>query len=92
MSTYQQWRGLKDLLIDAVEQGTSAVERVHLATSRRSFWAVKQVPVIREPAQTVEHVYDAAVASAYASVRAVTRAVGTALDVAIDTLETREPS
>lgn len=87
MSKYKQWRGFKDLLIDAVEQGASAVERVHLETARRSFSAVKQVPQVTEPAQNVQNVHDTLVATAYASVRAVTRAVGSALDVAIDTLE-----
>jgi len=87
MSKYKQWRGVKDLLIDAVEQGASAVERVHLETARRSFSAVKQVSQINEPTQQVQNVHDTVVATAYASVRAVTRAVGNALDVAIDTLE-----
>jgi hypothetical protein len=87
MSKHKEWRGLKDLLIDAVEQGTSAVERVHLEIARRSFFAVKQVPAIREPTQNVESLYNSVVAATYASVRAVTRTVGSALDVAIDALE-----
>jgi len=88
MSKHEQWRGFKDLLIDAVEQGTSAVERVHLEIARCSFFAVKQVPAIREPAHDVESVYNSLVSAAYASVRGVTRTVGSALDLAIDALET----
>ena len=44
MTSMDRWKGLRALLTDAVEQGTSAVERVHRATAARPFDVLDHIP------------------------------------------------
>jgi hypothetical protein len=83
----KRWRGLRALIGDAVEHGSSAIERVHLQTARRPFAVLEQLPGIAEPAQAIHRVHDAAVASVYASIRGVNRLVGAMADVALEQIE-----
>jgi hypothetical protein len=85
----KRWKGFVTLLGAAVEQGASAVERVHLATTQRSFTVLEHIPVIATPALIVNKVHDAAVTQVYANVRLVTRAVSKTLEVALDVAEQR---
>ncbi len=87
MKDVDKWRGLGKLIGDAVEQGAGAIERVHLATAKRNFDLLKQVPGISEPVQTVQTVHDVCVATSYETVRAVTRAVSKTVDLALTTLD-----
>lgn len=77
-------RGLKDLVVDAVEHGSSAVERVHLATAKRTFDVLEALPGVALPSKGVHVVHDLSVKGVYGAIRLVNRAVGAALDVAID--------
>lgn len=81
-----QLRGLKDLIQSTVEQGASAVERVHMETANRNFALLAQVPPLTAPTRGVRAVHDGIVALSYANVRAVTRLVGKAADAVIDAL------
>lgn len=87
MTDLKKWRGLKDLVRDAVHHGASAIERVHLETARRPFTALEQVPGVSETARVVQEVHDAVVATSYGAVRTVTQVVDKALDAALDALE-----
>jgi hypothetical protein len=87
MTDVKRWRGLKDLVRDAVEHGASAIERVHLATAQRPFTVLAQIPAISEPVRVIQQIHDAAVSTTYATVRGVTRAVGAAADIALDAVE-----
>lgn len=87
----QQLRGLNDLLQTAVEQGASAVERVHMETARRPFAILEQIPVLGTPSKGVHLVHDGLVKFSYGAVRAITRLVGRTADVAIDALPTEPP-
>ena len=87
MTDVKRWRGLKDLVRDAVEQGASAVERVHLATAQRPFSLLAQIPSIGEPVRTVQQIHDTLVATSYETVRVVTRAVGDVAELALDAVE-----
>jgi hypothetical protein len=89
MSDLDKLRGLKNLVRDAVENGATAIEQVHLATARRPFLVLEQIPGIAEPARGVQQVHDAVVATSYGAVRAVTRAVSQAADLALDAIEQR---
>jgi hypothetical protein len=80
-------RGARKLVTDAVEHGSAAVERVHLATAARPFGILEKIPVVAEPARVVHTVHDATTKLVYVSIRAVNRVVGAALDVAIDVAE-----
>jgi len=90
MSDLNKLRGLKNLVRDAVENGATAIEQVHLATARRPFAVLEQIPAIAQPARGVQQIHDAVVTTSYGAVRAVTRAVSQAADLALDALEQRE--
>lgn len=87
MKDIKRLRGLKSLLQDAVEQGASAVERVHLKTADRPFEVLRSVPPIEKPVEAVRAIHDTIVSGVYGSVRAVTRVVGKTLDVALDAMD-----
>ena len=85
----KRWKGFVTLLGAAVEQGASAVERVHLATTQRTFSVLEHIPIIAAPALVVNKLHDAAVTQVYSNVRLVTRAVSKTLEVALDVAEQR---
>lgn len=80
-------RGLTDLLIDGVEHGSRAVEKVHLATAERWFGLVAAVPPLDEPTNVVRAVHDTSVRGVHGTVRLVTRGVGAVLGAAITLAE-----
>ena len=87
MTDVKRWRGLKDLVRDAVEQGASAVERVHLATAERPFALLAQIPALCDPVRSIQQIHDTLVSTTYATVRTVTRAVGDGAEIALDVVE-----
>jgi hypothetical protein len=87
MTDVKRWRGLKDLVRDAVEQGASAVERVHLATAQRPFSLLAQIPALEEPVRGIQQIHDTLVSTTYATVRTVTRAVGDVAEIALTAVE-----
>jgi hypothetical protein len=87
MTTMKRWRGLAKLLVDAVEHGSAAVERVQLETVRRPFVILEKIPPIAESARSVHVAHDLAVSSVYAMIRAVNGVAGKTIDVALDVVE-----
>ncbi|PTL75746.1 hypothetical protein [Vitiosangium sp. GDMCC 1.1324] len=89
----KKWRGLKDLVQDAVDKGATAVEQVHKRTAARPFELLEKVPPLTAPVRGVHGLHDLAVSGSYGMVRLVNRVVGKTLDVALDVLEqqSREP-
>jgi hypothetical protein len=83
----EQLRGLQKLIETAVDQGTSAVERVHRATAARPFAVLDAIPAVSVPSRGVRLVHDAILDTVYASIRGVNHVVGSALSVAIDAAE-----
>ncbi|HKU40348.1 MAG TPA: hypothetical protein VJR89_19440 [Polyangiales bacterium] len=69
MSSRQRWKGLVSLVGDAVEHGSQAVERIHMATARRPFQIIEQIPGIAAPTKLVHHVHDAIVTNTYQQIR-----------------------
>jgi hypothetical protein len=86
-TSWSRWKGLRALLTDAVEQGTSAVERVHKATAARPFGILEKIPVVAPVSDGVRLVHDATVAGVYETIRQVNRAVGATLSAALDAAE-----
>lgn len=86
-----RWRGLKDLLCDAVTHGASAVERVHLETARRPFVVLEHLPPIAASAHQIHQVHDALVSFSYGNVRAVTGGVRRVLDIALEAMDREHP-
>jgi len=87
MANMDRWRGLRALLEQAVEHGTTAVERVHLATAARPFDVLAHIPPVAPGARGVRLIHDATVAGVYEAIRQVNRLVGATLAVAIDVAE-----
>ena len=83
----KRWRGLKDLLRDAVHHSSRAIERVQKETARRPFEIVKAIPELRTPAAIVHTVHDAAVTATHWTIRGVNDVVSVTLDVVIDVVE-----
>lgn len=88
MTEFKQWQGLKALVEDAVEHGSRAIERVHIATARRPFAIIEHIPGVAAPARAVHLAHDAAVTTTYATVRLVNRALSAAIGVTLEALET----
>jgi hypothetical protein len=84
MSKMNRLRGLRALLEDAVEHGTSAVERVHRATAARPFEVLDLIPPIAPAARGVRVVHDVTVAGVYETIRQVNHLVGVTLSAALD--------
>lgn len=85
--TLRRWRGLKELLEDAVEHGSRAVQQVHTETARRPFAVLEVIPVVGLPARGVHVIHDTTVSAVYGLIRLVNRAVGRAGEVALDLFE-----
>jgi hypothetical protein len=80
----RRWRGLKDLVVDAVHHGSAAVEQVHLRTAVKPFEIIARVPLVAAPARRASAAQSAMIASTYATIRAVNRVVGSVADVLLD--------
>ncbi len=89
---WKRWRGLKSLLIDAVEHGSRAVERVQKETAARPFAILEDLPDVGAPAKIVHAVHDVAVTGVHGAIRVVNKLVGATADVAFDVLEKSENS
>ena len=85
----KRWRGLATLLGDVVEHGASAIERVHLATSQRTFTLLEHIPLLAAPAHAVNELHDVAVSAVYSNVRLVARGVAKTLELGLDLAESR---
>jgi hypothetical protein len=95
MNARERWLGLATLLGAAVEHGSVAVERIHMATARRPFALIERIPVFAVPAQLVHQVHDTLVTNTYKQIRfwnsAVQQVVHLALADAPKTPEAHDP-
>ncbi len=82
-----RWRGLKDLLVDVVHHGVTAVEEVHRRTARAAIEVVASVPGLAGPARAVGALQDSAIAATYERIRQVNGAVGAAAGLVLDALD-----
>ena len=85
----QRWRGLKSLVVDAVEHGSRAVERVQKETARRPFEILAMIPPLEAPVKGIHLIHDTAVGGVHGMIRFVNKVVGGSLDVVIDVVEHR---
>jgi hypothetical protein len=83
----ERWRGLKSLIIDAVDNGSRTVERLQLETARLPFEILEQIPPIAVPVKGIHLIHDTAVAGVHGMIRLVTRVTGETLDVVLDVVE-----
>lgn len=69
MSNVRRWKGLSSMIGDAVEHGSLAVERIHMATARRPFEIIEKIPAVASPTKIVHGVHDAIVTQTYKQIR-----------------------
>ena len=84
MTTTDRLRGLRALLEDAVDHGTSAVERIHKTTAARPFDVLDHIPPIAPAVRGVRLVHDMTVSGVYETIRQINHLVGVTLAGAID--------
>jgi hypothetical protein len=84
-----RWRGLKSLVVDAVEHGSRAVEHVQKETARRPFEILAKLAPLEVPVKGIQEIHDTAVSGIHGMIRLVTRVVGGTVDVVIDVVERR---
>jgi hypothetical protein len=80
----KRWRGLRALVEAMIDQGSSAVQRVHLETARRPFSLLKLIAPVREPVAVVQTVHDGVVSGVYSAIRQVNHGVGLLVELALD--------
>lgn len=85
--TLRRWRGLKQLVEDAVENGSRAVERIQKETAQRPFAILESIPPIAVPVRGIHELHDHVVTAVHGSIRITTRVIGQCVDVVLDTLE-----
>jgi len=82
-------KGLKDLIQDAVEHGTTAVQKVHEDIASRPFDALEATP-LRLPVTGIRFVHDTITKTVYASIRGVNRIAGAAAGAVIEEVERKD--
>ena len=85
----QRWRGLKSLVVDAVEHGSRAVEHVQKETVRRPLEILAKLAPIEVPVKGIQEIHATAVSGIHGMIRLVTRVGGGTVDVVIDVVERR---
>jgi hypothetical protein len=86
----QRWRGLKSLVIDAVDHGSRAVERIQMETAKVPFDILEQIPPLAAPVKGIRKIHDVSVAGVHGVVRVVNQVAGEALDFVFDRIEKHE--
>lgn len=85
-----RWRGLKSLVVDAVEHGSRAVERIQKETAKMPFDLLEQVAPLKVPVRGIREIHDTAVTGVHGMIRLVNRVAGETIDVVIDAVEKRK--
>jgi hypothetical protein len=83
----QRWRGLKSLIVDAVEHGSRAVERLQKEAARKPLELLEQIPPLAVPARGIHEIHDAAVSAVHGMIRLVNRVTGETVDMVLDAVE-----
>lgn len=88
----QRWRGLKDLICDAVEHGSRAVEQLQRDAAKLPFAVLEEVPLLKAPARAAHELHDMVVSNGHRVVRLVNRIVRDTADIALDAAQARGSS
>lgn len=85
--TIRYLRGVNDLLSDAVEAGTKAIEEVHQGIACVPYDILAQIEPITAPAQLVERLHQTITQGVYRTIRTVSALTNSAAHAALDHLE-----
>ena len=92
MSALSRWRGLKDLVQQAVEVSSRAIERVQKETMARPMRILESLPILAEPVAGIHAIHDLVVSTVHHGIRTANRLVGCTLDKVIDLLDSPPPT
>ncbi|MGK3993556.1 hypothetical protein [Sorangium sp. So ce1024] len=76
----ERWRGLKDLVQDAVDNGSRAVEHLQKHAAKLPFDLLEQIPPIAAPVRGIRLVHDTMVSGVHVAIRLVNRIAGYTVD------------
>jgi hypothetical protein len=79
-----RWRGLTDLLQDAVHHGTAAVERVHQSVARTPWELMARVPPLAPAAREAAAWQARIIGATYGSIRAVNAVAGAVVGACLE--------
>lgn len=82
-----RWRGLKDLVQDAVDHGSRSVERLQKHAAKLPFDLLEQIPPIAAPVRGIRLIHDTTLSGVHGAIRLVNRAVGGTVDVVLSLVE-----
>ncbi|WP_438021118.1 hypothetical protein WMF18_19490 [Sorangium sp. So ce315] len=89
----ERWRGLKDLVQDAVDNGSRAVERLQKHAAKLPFDLLEQIPPISAPVRGIRLVHDTMVSGVHVAIRLVNRVAGHTIDGVLFVVEQhKEPA
>ncbi|AUX48406.1 hypothetical protein SOCE26_099400 [Sorangium cellulosum] len=89
----ERWRGLKDLVQDAVDHGSRAVERLQKHAAKLPFDLLEQIPPISAPVRGIRLVHDTMVSGVHVAIRLVNRVAGYTIDGVLFVVEQqKEPA
>ncbi|MEO7329638.1 MAG: hypothetical protein ABI193_13750 [Minicystis sp.] len=86
----KRWRGLKALIVDAVEHGSRAVEKIQIDSMKLPFALLSQVDPLKAPVKGIQLLHNTAVTTVHMVIRAVNSVASGALDVVIDVVEQQQ--
>jgi hypothetical protein len=89
----KRWRGLSDLVQDAVQHGTATVEKVHQQVARTPLDLLAHVPPLASTARWMADRQASLIAATYGTIREVSAAMGALVGTCIDVVErSRRPA
>lgn len=77
-------RGLKDLVIDAVEHGSRAVEKVQIETAKVPFDLLEKITPLKVPVAGVRLVYNTSISNVHGMIRLITKVTGDTVDAVLE--------
>lgn len=83
----KRWRGLKNLVGEAVDHGSRAVERVQKDMVKLPFDMLEKITPIAVPVKGVREIYETSLSGVHGMIRLVNRVVGDTLDTVIDVVD-----
>ena len=88
-TTLRYFRGLNDLVADAVDAGLTRTEEIHRGIARYPYAVLKRIGPVASPVRVVEFVETTITGSVYWTLRLATRASGVVVAQVLERLETR---
>ena len=76
-------------MVDAVDGGSKAVERVQHSTAKTAFSLLAQVTPLKVPVSGLQEIHDTAIHTVHGMIRLVNRVAGSTLDAVLDVVEQR---